>query len=69
MRKKGDVYRFSMGKPEVRSHLENLRADGIIILVRNFKKWDGELLDWISVGQDRDRRRTLVNTVMDLWVP
>ena len=58
-----------MGKPEVRSHLENLRADGIIILVRNFKKWDGELLDWISVGQDRDRRRTLVNTVMDLWVP
>jgi len=68
MRKKRGVYRFSAGKPEVRSHLENLGANGIIILVRTFNKWD-ELLDWIDVAQDRDRWRALVNTVMNLsWL-
>jgi hypothetical protein len=29
--------------------------------------WDG--MDWIDVGQDRDKWRVLVNTVMNLWVP
>jgi hypothetical protein len=57
------------GEPEVRSHLEDLGAEGIIILVRTFKKWDGELLDWIDAAQDRDRFRALVNTVMNLRAP
>jgi hypothetical protein len=26
-------------------------------------------MDWIHLAQDRDRRRALVNTVMNLWVP
>jgi beta-lactamase class D len=56
-------------KPEVRCHLENIGADGTIILERNFKKWDGELLDWISVAQDTDRWRAVVNTAMNLRVP
>jgi hypothetical protein len=58
-----------VGKPEVRSHLENLDAEGIIILVRNFEKWNGEILDWIGVAQDRDGWRALLNTVMNLRVP
>jgi hypothetical protein len=29
--------------------------------------WDG--MDWIDLAQDRDQRRALVNTVMDLRVP
>jgi hypothetical protein len=29
--------------------------------------WDG--LDWIDLAQDRDQRRALVNTVMNLRVP
>jgi len=49
--------------------LGNLGADGTRILVRNFKNWDGELLDWIGVAQDRDRWRALVKTVMNLRVP
>jgi hypothetical protein len=30
-------------------------------------EWDG--MDWIDLAQDRDQRRALVNTVMNLWVP
>jgi hypothetical protein len=29
--------------------------------------WDG--MDWIDLAQDRDQRRALVNTVMNLRVP
>jgi hypothetical protein len=29
--------------------------------------WDG--VDWIDLAQDRDRWRSLVNTVMNLRVP
>jgi hypothetical protein len=28
--------------------------------------WGG--MDWIDVAQDRDKKRALVNTVMNLWV-
>jgi hypothetical protein len=27
--------------------------------------WDG--MDWIDLARDRDQRRALVNTVMNLW--
>jgi hypothetical protein len=30
-------------------------------------EWAG--MDWIDVAQDRDQRRALVNTVMNLQVP
>jgi hypothetical protein len=31
--------------------------------------WDGSDVDWIGLAQDRDRRRALVNSVLNLWVP
>jgi hypothetical protein len=38
-----------------------------IILKRMFRKWDGDM-DLIDFAQNRERRRALVNGVMNLWV-
>jgi hypothetical protein len=44
--------------------------NGRIILRWIFRKWDvGVWMDWIELAQDRDRWQTLVNAVMNLWVP
>jgi hypothetical protein len=50
-------------------HLENLGIDGRIILKLTFSTvgWGGT--DWIDLVQDRDRWRTLVNTVINIRVP
>jgi hypothetical protein len=41
-------------------------VDNIKIDLRGIE-WDG--MDWIDLAQDRDQRRALVNTVMNLRVP
>ena len=57
-----------MGKPE-----------GNRILGRQILRWEDTFkmdlkevgwgrMDWIDVAQDRERWRTLVNVVMNLWV-
>jgi hypothetical protein len=40
------------------------------------KRWNSDMrfglwgdVDWIGLAQDRDRWRTLVNSVLNLWVP
>jgi len=47
-----------------RDHLEEPGVDGRIILTWIFRKWDV-----IELAQYRDRRRTLLNGVMNLRVP
>jgi hypothetical protein len=49
-------------------HLGDPGVDGRIILKWIFKTWDGGM-DWIELGQDRDRWRALVNAVINLRVP
>jgi len=47
--------------------LEDPDVGGRIILRLIFRGCEG--MDWIDVAQDRDRRRALVNAVMNLRVP
>jgi hypothetical protein len=63
------AYRALVGKPEGRRALERPRRrweDNIKMDLLEVRWGD---LDWISLAQDRDRWRTLVNAVMNLRVP
>jgi hypothetical protein len=54
------AYRVLVGRPEERDHLEDLGADGRMILIWIFKTWEGEM-DWFELAQDKDRWWALVN--------
>ena len=59
---------FWWGNLKERDHFGDPGIDGRIILRCIFRKWDGGM-DWIELAQDRDRWRTLMNAVMNFWVP
>jgi hypothetical protein len=50
------AYTVLVGKPEGKSHLEDLSPEGRIILKWVFNEWDGDM-DWIDMDQNRDRGR------------
>jgi hypothetical protein len=50
--------------PNGSNHSEDLGVDGKVILAIDFKEIGWKGMDCISLVQDRDRRRALVNTVM-----
>jgi hypothetical protein len=63
-----NVYRLLMGKPEGKRPLGRPRRrweDGIRMDLREIG-WAS--VDWIQLAQDRDWRRAVVNTVMNLRV-
>jgi len=63
--RKGEVYaEFWWGNLRERGHLEDLGADGRLILRWLFRKWDVGF----DLSEDRDRWRALANAVMNLWV-
>jgi hypothetical protein len=35
----------------------------------DLKEIGGDGMDWIDLAKDRDKWSTLVNTVMNLWIP
>jgi hypothetical protein len=58
-----------VGKPEGKRPLGKPRRrweDNVHMDLREIE-WGG--MDWIDVAQDRDQRRGLANTVMNLRVP
>ena len=69
MREKRDAYRVLVGKSAGRRPLGRPRRrwkDSIKMDVREVGWGD---IDWIDLAQDMDRRRALVNAVMNLRVP
>jgi hypothetical protein len=54
-----------LGKPKEKKHLEYLEGDGRKIFIWSFMMG----LEWICLTQDRKKRQTLVNTVMNLGIP
>jgi hypothetical protein len=65
---KRNAYRILVGKPEGKRPLGRPRrkwGDNIRMDLREIG-WGG--MDWIDLTQDRDQRRVLVNTVMNIRV-
>jgi hypothetical protein len=60
---------FWWGNLREGGHLEDPSVDERIMLKWIFDKWDVEGMDWIDVGQGRDRWRAVVNAMMNLRVP
>jgi hypothetical protein len=44
-----------LGNVTEKDHLEELGTVGRIILKLIFKKWNGGVMDWIDLAQERDR--------------
>jgi hypothetical protein len=69
MVEKRNAYRLLVGKPEGRRPLGRPRRRW----VDNIRMDSGEVgrgdVDWIGLAQDRNRRRALVNSVLNLRVP
>jgi hypothetical protein len=63
------VYRVLVGKPKGKSPLGRPRRRWVDIIRMDLQEVGCGYMDWIGLAQDRDRWRTLVSAVMNLWVP
>jgi hypothetical protein len=63
------VNRVLVGKPEGRRPLGRPRRKWENNIKRDLQEVGGDCGDWMEWAQDRDRCRTLVNTVMNFRVP
>jgi hypothetical protein len=63
------VHRVLMGRPEGRRPLGRPRHRWEDNIKMDIQEVGGDCGDWMERAQDRDRWRTLVNTVMNFRVP
>ena len=63
------VYRVLVGKPEGKRPLGRPRRGWVDNIRMDLQEVGCEYMDWIGLAQDRDRWRTFVSAVMNLWVP
>ena len=62
------VYRVLVGKPEGKKPLRRPRHRWVDNIRMDLQEVGCGYMDWIGLAQDRDRWRTLVSMVMNLWV-
>jgi hypothetical protein len=66
---KKNAYGILVGKPEGKRPLGKARRKWEDNLKTDLRKRGRGAVDWIDLAKDRDRRRTLLNTVTNLRVP
>jgi hypothetical protein len=69
MGEKRNAYGLLVGKPEGRKPLGRPRRRWLDNIRMNLVEVGWGDVDWIGLAQDRDRRRALVNSVLNLRVP
>jgi hypothetical protein len=69
MGEKRNVYMLLVGKPERKRPLGRSRHRWVDNISMDLGEVGWGDLDWIGLAQNRDRWRTPVNEVMNLWVP
>ena len=63
------AYRVLVGKPEGKRPLGRSRRRWVDNIRVDLQEVGCGYVDWIGLAQDRERWRTLVSAVMNLWVP
>jgi hypothetical protein len=66
---KRNAYRILVGKPEGKRPLGRPRSSSVDNIKIYFREIGWDCMDCIHLAQDRDKWRTVVNTVMNLRVP
>jgi hypothetical protein len=69
MGEKRNAYRLLVGKSEAKSPVGRLRRRWVDNNRMDLVEVGWGDVDWISLAQDRDRWRALVNSVLNLRVP
>jgi hypothetical protein len=69
MGEKRNTYRLLVGKPEGKRPLGRPRCKWVYNIRMDVVDVEWGDVDWISLAQDRNRWKALVNSVLNLWVP
>jgi hypothetical protein len=69
MGEKRNAYRILVGKQERNRPLGRPRRTWVDNIKMDLREIGWDEVDWIDMAQDRDQRRALVNTVLNLRVP
>jgi hypothetical protein len=68
MGKERNAYRIFVGKPEGKRPLGRPRRRWMNTIKMDFRETKWNCVDWIDLAQNREKWRTLVNTIMNLRV-